>query len=105
VDAKVVEVRRGDAVLMADPDLALEMGDRVALIAPRVHLPGLRKYFGDSIKSTTEVSYVAVGLGMSLGVLLGLIQVPIPGIGQFSLGLAGGPLIAALILGRPAYAP
>jgi putative transport protein len=37
---------------------------------------------------------------MSFGVLLGLVSIPIPGLGQFSLGLAGGPLVAALILGR-----
>jgi putative transport protein len=52
------------------------------------------------MKSTAEFSYVSVGLGMSLGVLLGLIAVPLPGGGSFSLGLAGGSLIAALILGR-----
>ena len=43
---------------------------------------------------------MSVGLGMSLGVLLGLIQFPIPGIGHFSMGLAGGPLVVALILGK-----
>ena len=100
VDAKIVEVRRGDASLIADPALTLEYGDRVAVIASRQALPALRQHFGDSIKSTTEVSYVSVGLGMSFGVLLGLIQVPIPGLGQFSIGLAGGPLVVALILGR-----
>jgi putative transport protein len=100
VDAKIVEVRRGDAVLLADAGLVLEFGDRVAVIASRTDFPVLRKYFGDSIKSTTEVSYISVGLGMSLGVLLGLVQFPIPGIGTFSMGLAGGPLVVALILGR-----
>jgi putative transport protein len=100
VDAKIVEVRRGDASLIADPALTLEYGDRVSVIASRQALPALRQHFGDSIKSTTEVSYVSVGLGMSFGVLLGLIQVPIPGLGQFSIGLAGGPLVVALILGR-----
>ena len=100
VDAKIVEVRRGDASLIAEPELALEYGDRVAVIASRELLPALRRHFGDSIKSTTEVSYVSVGLGMSFGVLLGLVPMPIPGIGQFSLGLAGGPLVVALILGR-----
>jgi len=40
-----------------------------------------------------------VGLGMSLGVLLGLVKVPVPGMGAFSLGLAGGPLIVSLVLG------
>ena len=37
---------------------------------------------------------------MSLGVLLGLVEIPIPGVGRFSLGLAGGPLVAALVLGK-----
>ena len=86
--------------LIADPELVLEYGDRVAVIASRQALPTLRQHFGDSIKSTTEVSYVSVGLGMSFGVLLGLVPIPIPGLGQFSLGLAGGPLVVALILGR-----
>ena len=98
--AKIAEVRRGDASLIADPDLVLELGDRVTVIAPRQALPALRQHFGDSIKSTTEVSYVSVGLGMSVGVLLGLIPIPIPGLGQFSLGVAGGPLVTALVLGK-----
>ena len=100
VEAKIVEVRRGDTSLMANPDLALEYGDRVSVIASRQALPTLRSHFGDSLKSTTEVSYLSVGLGMSFGVLLGLVPIPLPGIGQFSLGLAGGPLVVALILGR-----
>ena len=99
-DAKIVEVRRGDTSLIADPELVLELGDRVAVIATRQALPALRQHFGDSIKSTTEVSYVSVGLGMSFGVLLGLVPIPIPGLGQFSLGVAGGPLVIALILGK-----
>ena len=99
VDAKIIEVRRGDASLLAEPTLLLEYGDRVSVIASRRAMPALRRHFGDSIKSTTEVSYVSIGLGMSFGVLLGLVPVPIPGLGQFSLGLAGGPLVVALLLG------
>jgi putative transport protein len=87
-------------VLLADPGLVLEYGDRVAVIASREAAPSLRRYFGDSIKSTTEVSYVSVGLGMSFGVLLGLVPIPMPGLGTFTLGLAGGPLLVALTLGK-----
>ena len=97
--AKIAEVRRGDAVLLPLPDLVLEYGDRVGFVAPREAIPAVRKYFGDSLKSTAEFSYVSVGLGMSLGVLLGLVKIPIPGVGAFSLGLAGGPLIVSLVLG------
>jgi putative transport protein len=100
VVAKIAEVRRGDAVLMPAPDLVLEYGDRVGAIAPREAIPALRRFFGDSMKASAEFSYVSVGLGMSLGVLLGLVRVPIPGVGAFSLGVAGGPLVVALVLGR-----
>jgi len=100
IAAKIAEVRRGDALIFPAPDLVLEFGDRIGVIAARESLPVLRRHFGDSIKSTTEFSYATVGLGMSLGVLLGLLKIPIPGIGSFSMGLAGGPLVVALILGR-----
>jgi putative transport protein len=98
--AKIAEVRRGDAVLFPAPDLVLEYGDRIAVIASREAIPSLRKYFGDSLKSTAEFSYVSIGLGMSLGVLLGLVKIPVPGMGALSLGVAGGPLIVSLILGK-----
>ncbi|MBL7965110.1 MAG: hypothetical protein JNM31_14850 [Flavobacteriales bacterium] len=98
--AKVAEVRRGDALIFPDPALKLEYGDRIGIIAARESLPELRGYFGDSIKSTAEFSYASVGLGMALGVLLGLLPIPLPGIGTFTLGIAGGPLIVALLLGR-----
>ena len=100
VEAKVAEVRRGDAVLVPEPALVLEFGDRVGVVAPGESLASLRKYFGDSLKSTAEFSHVSVGLGMTLGVLLGLVKIPVPGIGAFSLGIAGGPLLVALALGR-----
>lgn len=100
ITAKIAEVRRGDTLLFPAADLVLEYGDRVGVIVAREALKKVRKHFGDSLKSTTEFSYTSVGLGMSLGVLLGMLKVPVPGLGSFSLGLAGGPLLVALILGR-----
>ena len=100
IQAKIVEVRRGDAAILPNPALVLEPGDRIGLLAAREAFPALRKHFGDSIRSTTAFSYAAMGLGMSLGVLLGMIEFPVPGVGPFSIGVAGGPLVVALILGR-----
>ena len=60
----------------------------------------VRKHFGDTVKSAAEFSYVSLGIGMVLGVLLGLIPIPIPGVGTVTLGIGGGPLIVALILGK-----
>lgn len=95
----VVHVRRGDAELLPRPDLILEFGDRVGLLCPREHHRAVRTYFGDSIRGTAEFSYVSVGIGMALGVIVGLVPVPIPGIGTLALGIAGGPLLVALLLG------
>ena len=95
----VIHVRRGDADLQARPDLVLEFGDRIGLLAHRADFPALRAFFGDSIKGTAEFSYISIGLGMALGLLTGVISVPIPGVGKVSLGLSG-VLIAALVLGK-----
>ena len=98
-DVAVLHVRRGDTDLLSEPELILEFGDRIGLLAHRGDFPALRKFFGDSIKGTAEFSYVSIGLGMALGFLLGAIAIPLPGIGKISLGLSG-VLIVALILGR-----
>jgi putative transport protein len=60
----------------------------------------VRRHFGDTVKAAAEFSYVSLGIGMVLGVLLGLIPIPIPGVGTVTLGIGGGPLIVALILGK-----
>ena len=52
-----------------------------------------------SIRGNAEFSYISVGIGMVLGLALGAIPLPIPGLGTLSLGVAAGPLIVALILG------
>jgi putative transport protein len=92
-------VRRGDRDLLPSPDLVLEYGDSVEVLAPPDHLADVRRHFGDSMKATAEFSYISTGLGMALGVLLGMVKVPLPGLGTVSLGLAGGVLVVALILG------
>jgi putative transport protein len=95
----VIHVRRGDSDLLARPDLVLEFGDRIGVLSNRKDFPALRKLFGDSIKGTAEFSYISIGLGMALGFLVGAIQLPLPGIGKLSIGLAG-VLVIALILGN-----
>ena len=59
----------------------------------------MRKFLGDSIKSTAEFNYISIGLGMALGFLIGALQVPLPIIGKLVVGLAG-VLTVALILGN-----
>jgi putative transport protein len=93
-----VQVRRGDTDLMPDDDLMLEFGDRVGVLCHRANFPAVRSFFGDSIKGAADFSYISVGVGAALGLLAGMVPLPIPGVGRVTLGLAG-VLIVALVLG------
>jgi putative transport protein len=96
----LLHVRRYDSDIVPTPDLTLEFGDRVGVLMPADRKDEVRRHFGDTVKAAAEFSYVSLGLGMVLGVLLGLIPIPIPGIGTVTLGIGGGPLIVALIVGK-----
>jgi putative transport protein len=75
------------------------LGDRVRVVANREDLAAISRYFGDSIRGTAEMNFTALGLGLAVGVFVGTIPIPIAGFGDFRLGLAGGPLLTALVLG------
>ena len=96
----LLHVRRYDTDIVPSPDLTLEFGDRVGVLTQSDHKEDIRRFFGDTVKATAEFSYVSLGLGMVLGVLLGLIPIPIPGVGTVTLGIGGGPLLVALIVGK-----
>ena len=96
----LLHVRRYDADLVPAPDLMLEFGDRVGVLTPPDRKDEIRRHFGDTVKAAAEFSYVSLGVGMVMGVLLGLIPIPVPGVGVVTLGIGGGPLIVALILGK-----
>jgi putative transport protein len=96
----VLHVRRYDVDIVPTPDLTLEFGDRVGVLMPRERKDEVRRHFGDTVKAAAEFSYVSLGLGMVLGILIGLIPIPIPGVGVVTLGIGGGPIIVALILGK-----
>lgn len=100
VEASVVQVRRADTDLVPTAGLTLEYGDRVGVFGDRKHFEAIRKFFGDSIRSTTEFSYVALGIGMVLGVIASIIPIPVPGLGTLKVGIAGGVLLVALVLGK-----
>jgi putative transport protein len=65
-----------------------------------VNFPAVVHYFGDSIRGAVETDFGSVAIGMVLGVLLGMMPIPLPGGGSVRLGLAGGPLLMALFLGK-----
>jgi putative transport protein len=98
-DAIITRVRRGDVDFLANANTVLELGDRVRVVAARGRMKEVSEFFGDSYKDLSEVDLLSFGLGMSLGLLLGLVPIPLPGGVTITLGSAGGPLLVALVLG------
>jgi putative transport protein len=70
--AHLLHVRRYDVDLVPSPGLVLEFGDRVGVLTPPDRKEEVRRYFGDTVKSAAEFSYVSLGLGMVLGCCSGL---------------------------------
>lgn len=97
--ALVTRVRRGDIELLASGSTILEAGDRVRVVTLRERMQEVSDFFGDSYRALSEIDILTFNLGIVLGLLIGQIPLPIPGSEPFRLGIAGGPLIVALILG------
>jgi len=97
--AMVTRIRRGDADLLARGETILELGDRVRVVARRDKMDEVSAFFGDSYRALSEIDILTFNLGMALGVVVGMIPIPLPGGVIFKLGYAGGPLVVALILG------
>ncbi len=98
-DAVITRIRRGDMDMLAKANTVLEMGDRIRFIARRKDLKGLADLFGDSYYKSSEVNLFSFGLGIAIGLLVGSIEITLPGGSVFKLGMAGGPLIVGLVLG------
>lgn len=95
----ITRVRRGDLDLVATPELVLELGDRVRVVAPPERMGEIATYLGDSYRALRELDVLSFSVGVALGLLLGAVELPLPGGGSFSLGFAGGPLLVGLLLG------
>lgn len=98
-EAVVTRLRRGDQDFVPTLDTVLERGDRLRVVARRDQMPEIATYLGDSSRAFSETDFLSLSLGIVMGILLGIIRFPLPGGGSVHLGLAGGPLVVALVLG------
>lgn len=97
--AIITRIRRGDTDMVAQPDTVLEMGDRIRFVVKREDVGKLQKYFGDSYHTSSKIDLFSFGLGITMGILLGMVEFNLFGGLVFKLGYAGGPLVMGLILG------
>lgn len=100
----ITRVNRAGIDLVAAGNLSLQLGDRVTVVGPELSVMQAEQRFGNSLKRLNHPNLIAIFTGIALGVLLGSLSFHIPGIPQpVKLGLAGGPLIVAILIGR--YGP
>lgn len=97
----ITRVNRSGVDLIANPHLRLQMGDRVTLVGSELSIAHAEKVLGNSLKRLDHPNLIPIFIGIALGCLLGSIPFAFPGIPQpVKLGLAGGPLIVAILVSR-----
>ena len=96
----ITRVSRGGIDLVANPDLIVQMGDTLLVVGHDSDINQVAKFVGNSRTGLYHPNLIPIFFGIALGVLFGSIPIMIPGIPQaIKFGLAGGPLIIAILLG------
>lgn len=97
----VTRIYRAGMELFPYPDLHLHLGDRLVVVGPERAIARLAGVLGNQEKKLDHPNVISVFVGIILGILAGSVPIAIPGIpAALKLGLAGGPLVVAILLGR-----
>lgn len=97
----VTRVNRSGMDLFADPNLILQVGDRVMVVGQQDAVERVANVLGNSLKRLDAPNIVTIFVGVFLGIVLGSLPIAFPGIPTpVKLGLAGGPLVVAILIGR-----
>lgn len=96
----ITRIRRAGIELLATPDLILQLGDRLTVVGEAEAVSKIASAFGNSAKKLDAPNLASLFFGILLGVILGSLPLALPGLSQpFKLGLAGGSLIVAILMG------
>ena len=99
--ATITRINRAGVELLATPDLVLQLGDRIMVVGDREDVRHVADIFGNELRKLDLPNLMPIFFGIFLGVLVGSLPIAIPGMNlTFKLGLAGGSLIIALLIGR-----
>lgn len=97
----ITRVSRAGIDLVAVFDLRLQLGDRVTVVGKEKNIQKVADMLGNSMKKLDHPNLFPIFMGIFIGVLFGSIPFMLPGIPQpIKLGLAGGPLIIAILISR-----
>ncbi len=97
----VTRINRSGMDLFADPNLILQVGDRVMVVGQQDAVERVAGVLGNQLKRLDTPNIVTIFVGIFLGILLGSLPIAFPGIPTpVKLGLASGPLVVAILIGR-----
>lgn len=100
----ITRVNRSGMDIFASYNLTLQVGDRVMVVGPQDAVERVANLMGNSLKRLDHPNIVTIFVGIFLGILFGSLPIAFPGIPTpVKLGLAGGPLIVAILMGRFGY--
>ncbi|MBR3759193.1 MAG: putative transporter [Bacteroidaceae bacterium] len=100
----VTRINRSGMDLFANPHLKLQVGDRLTVVGPQDAVERVANKMGNSMKRLDHPNIVTIFVGIFLGILFGSLPIAFPGIPTpVKLGLAGGPLIVAILIARFGY--
>jgi putative transport protein len=98
---EVTRLARGDVEITSVRGVRLQYGDVLQVVGTEEQLARAARLLGNSLKALNETQFIPLFAGLCLGVIVGSIPLAVPGLANpLRLGLAGGPLIVALVLGR-----
>ncbi len=96
----ITRVNRAGIDLIASPDLRLQIGDKLTIVGEANSVNNVGKILGDELKRLDNPNLLAIFVGLALGVLIGSIPIPLPGMDTpIKLGVAGGPIIVGILMG------
>ena len=100
----VTRVTRQGMDIFARSNLPLQVGDKLMVVGDQVSVNRVSSVLGNAIRRLDHPNIATIFVGIILGIIFGSLPIPVPGIPMpLKLGIAGGPLIIAILIGRFGY--
>lgn len=96
----ITRINRVGIDLLPSPDLSLQIGDKLTVVGEKASIDNVAKILGDEEKRLDKPNLIAIFAGIALGLILGALPLPFPGMSfPVKLGIAGGPIIVGILMG------
>ncbi|WP_194766887.1 aspartate:alanine exchanger family transporter [Tamlana sp. I1] len=97
--ATITRIIRSGITISPSPSFQLQFGDKLTVVCHKANMKHVTRIFGDDTSKLSSADFLPIAAGIILGILVGKISINVDSF-SFSLGLTGGILLVALILGR-----